>query len=72
MEKRKKGRKGPEIHDLLRLHIDTWSRLAELIEICTKRRDAGDLKVTRETFTHAQRLRDEVAALEEMVRSKPH
>ena len=70
MEKRKKSRKGPEVQDLLRLHLDSWGRLAKLIAICTKQRDAGVIKVARQAFTHAQRLRDEIAVLEELVAPK--
>jgi hypothetical protein len=54
----------PDIHELLKLHLEAWGRLAELIGICTTQRDAGNLKVGQRTFVHVQRLLDEVRALE--------
>ena len=59
-----------DIHDLLKIHIGSWGRLSELIQLCVKQRDAGDLNIALETFQHAERLRDEITALEEMVRPK--
>jgi hypothetical protein len=59
-----------DIHDLLKIHIASWGRLSELIQVCIKQRDAGDLKIAHETFQHAERLRDEITALEEMVKPK--
>jgi len=72
MPKPKKGAATRErdIHDLLTLHIDAWGRLAELIDVCTKQRDAGNLKVARRPFVQIERLRDEVTALEAMVRPR--
>jgi hypothetical protein len=63
------GRKDPDIDDLMRLHIEAWSRLAELIDACKKQRDAGNLKVAQHTFRHARRLLDEINALEQGVRN---
>ncbi len=60
--------KDRDIHDLLKIHINSWGRLADLIHLCIKHRDAGDLKIARQTFQHAERLRDEITALEEMVK----
>jgi hypothetical protein len=59
-----------DIHDLLKIHIASWGRLSELIQVCIRQRDAGDLKIAQETFQHAERLRDEITALEEMVKPK--
>jgi hypothetical protein len=66
--KKKGPGREPDIHDLLKLHIDAWGRLAELIDVCTKQRDAGHLKVARRTFVQIERLLDEVTALEAMVK----
>jgi hypothetical protein len=66
----KQGEKQPDVHDLLKLHIESWGRLSELIQLCVKQRDAGDLSIARQTFLHAERLRDEITALEEIVRPK--
>jgi hypothetical protein len=65
-----KRKKPHGIYDLLKLHIDAWGRLAELIDVCTKQRDAGNLKVARETFVQIERLLAEVTALEEIVKPK--
>jgi hypothetical protein len=54
----------PDIHELLKLHLEVWGRLAEQIGTCTKQRDAGNMKVGQRTFVHVQRLLDEVRALE--------
>jgi len=67
---KKSAAKTHDIHDLLKLHIESWGRLSELIHLCTKQRDAGDLKITSETFKHAEHLRAEITALEEMARPK--
>jgi hypothetical protein len=60
--------KPSDIHDLLKIQIESWGRLSELIQLCVKQRDAGDLNISHETFQHAERLRDEITALEEMVK----
>jgi hypothetical protein len=62
--------KDSDIHDLLKLHLEAWGRLAELIGICTKQRDAGNLKVVDKAFRHVRRLLDEINALEQMVGPK--
>jgi hypothetical protein len=62
--------KNSDIHDLLILHVEAWGRLSELIDICSKHRDAGNLKVAQQTFCHARRLLDEVNALEQIVGPK--
>jgi hypothetical protein len=54
-----------ELHELL---VDAWVRLAELIEVCAKQREQGNLKVDQQTFVRAQRVLDEIAALEDMMR----
>jgi hypothetical protein len=59
-----------DIYDLLKLHIESWGRLSDLIHLCMKQRDAGDLKIARKTFEQAEQLRAQIAALEEMVRPK--
>jgi hypothetical protein len=55
------------IHDLL---TQAWFRLAELIEVCAKQRDAGNLKVEQQSLVRAQRVLDEIALLEEMLNPK--
>jgi hypothetical protein len=65
---KKRAAKSRDTHDLLRIHIESWGRLSELIKLCVKQRDAGGLKIARKTFEHAERLRDEITALEEMAR----
>jgi hypothetical protein len=60
------GGKDLDIDALLKLHLDAWGRLAELIGICTQQRNAGNLKVVPEAFAHARRLLDEIHALEQM------
>src|SRR3984885_6310694 len=42
------GAKEPDIEDMLKLQFDARSRLAELIGICTKQRDAGNMKVAHQ------------------------
>jgi hypothetical protein len=64
------GEKDHDIRDLLKLQFEAWGRLAEVIGSCTKQRDAGDLKVTPQTFRHVRRLLDEIVALEEMAKPK--
>jgi hypothetical protein len=68
---KKSAAKRSDIYDLLKLHIESWGRLSDLIHLCMKQRDAGDLKIARKTFQHAERLRDEITALEQMVKPKP-
>jgi hypothetical protein len=62
-----RGGKDPDIQDMLNLQFDAWSRLADLIGICTEQRDAGNLKVAHGTYSHARRLLDEINALEQIV-----
>jgi hypothetical protein len=59
-----------DIHDLLKLHIESWGRLSEMIRLCVRQRDAGDLKITRKTFEQAKQLHAEIAALQEMATPK--
>jgi hypothetical protein len=59
-----KTAKPRDIHDLLKLHIEALGRLSDLIEICTKKRDAGKLNVAQQTFVRAQRVLDEIRELE--------
>jgi len=67
---KKRGKKDRDIHDLLKIHIESWGRLLELIQLCVKQRDAGDLKIARKTFEQAEQLRAEIAALEVMATPK--
>jgi hypothetical protein len=64
------GGKDPDIQDMLALQFEAWGRLAELIGISTKERDAGSLKVTKQTFRHVRRLLDEINALEQLLSPK--
>ena len=50
-------RTGGDIHDLLKLHIDSRGRLSDLIQLSVKQRGAGDLEISRETFQHAEHVR---------------
>jgi hypothetical protein len=67
---KKRAAKIHDIHDLLKLHIESWGRLSDLIEVCARQRDAGNLTVARKTFQKAEQLRAEIAALEDMARPK--
>jgi hypothetical protein len=59
-----------DLHGLVKLHVEAWSRLNKLIDLCTKQRDAGNMKLARETFAQVERLLAEITALEERVRPK--
>jgi hypothetical protein len=60
-----------EIDDLLKILIHSQSRLTELLEVCTTQRDAGELRVFQQTTVQAERLLDEIRALEEALVPKP-
>jgi hypothetical protein len=57
----------PSIHDLL---TQARFRLTELIEVCAKQRDAGELKGHQQSLVRAQRVLDEIAILEEKLNPK--
>jgi len=59
---KKRAAKKRDIHDLLKIHIESWGRLLELIQLCVKQRDAGDLKIARKTFEQAEHLPPTVQA----------
>jgi hypothetical protein len=61
---KRSGGKQPDIHALLKLHIEASARLVELTDVFTKSRDTGNLKVARQAIVQAQRLLDEVKSLE--------
>jgi hypothetical protein len=67
---KKRAPKNSDIHDLLKIHIESWARLSELIQLCMRRGRASNPKIARKTFEHAEQLRSEIAALEEMVRPR--
>ena len=52
------------IHELLTLHVEASTRLVDLIDVFTKERDAGNLTVARQAIVQAQRLLDEIKALD--------
>jgi hypothetical protein len=61
-------RKTPATGEFQELLIDAWVRLAELIDVCAKQQEVGSLRLGQETFVRAQRLLDELTALEQMMR----
>jgi hypothetical protein len=61
---KKETREPREIDKLLKILIHSRSRLSELLAVCTTQRDAGALKVLRESTVQAERLLDEIRALE--------
>jgi hypothetical protein len=67
---KKRAAKIRDIHDLLKIHIESCGRLYELIHLCMKQRDAGDLKIALKTFEQAEHLRAEIAALQKMATPK--
>jgi hypothetical protein len=60
-----------EIDDLLKILIHSRSRLTELLDVCTTQRDAGQLRVFQQTTVQAERLLEEIRALEETLGPKP-
>ena len=60
-----------EIDELQRLLIRACSSIAELIDVRAKQRYARELRIARQTVVHAQRLLDEVIALEDILKPQP-
>jgi hypothetical protein len=53
-----------EIDELLKILIHSRSRLSELLDVCTTQREAGALRVLRQSTIQAERLLHEIRALE--------
>jgi hypothetical protein len=55
------------LSELMGLLTHSNGRVAELIDICSKQRDVGKLSVVEGTLVHAQRLLEDIRALEHIL-----
>ena len=60
-----------DMHDRVKMHMETTTRLRELIDQCTALRDAVKLTAARKLFTESERLKDLLVELETVSR-RPH
>lgn len=60
--------KKPELHELLKQHMEAVARLNRLLERCREHRDAGRMKQAKKDLDEAEALHASIAAMEARLR----